>query len=300
VLGWRTFVELEATHGQDAPIHLELPRRAATASVTLSRRHPLVLLALKELRLQQLAWSLAVVYALLYIGLILWRRGTADADTLAQVLTMFFTGAIAIVLGAVTTAEERQLGTHEGQLMQPLPTWQGWFVKAGMALGSAGILTILLPVVLITLLPIEHVRAFARGGLLSPQFIWSLAMIVAISTYVSALSPTTVRSLVATIAVLVAVAVFFQRVVMVAVERAWQASHIAGARRFYFAPWLTRRQEDAYWYLFFAALLFIIFRLAGSNQRRADRGLVRLSLQVGAIAVVTVAGFALAGALGIR
>src|SRR4029079_18689038 len=96
VLGWRTFVELEAADGQDAAVHLELPRTTAVTRTSLSRRHPVLLLARKELQLQQLAWTLAIIYAVLYVGLVLWRRGAPDADTLAQALTMFFVAAIAI------------------------------------------------------------------------------------------------------------------------------------------------------------------------------------------------------------
>lgn len=299
VLGWRTFVELEAVDGQAAGVHLELPRTAAVTRTSLSRRHPVLLLARKELRLQQLAWTLAIIYALLYVGLVLWRRGTPDADTLAQALTMFFVAAIAIVLGAVTTAEERQLGTHDVQLLQPIPAWQHWLVKAGAAFVSAGILTILLPLLLVTILPPEHLRVVGRGGMIPPQIAWSVGFVVAVSTYVSAVSRTTMRALVVTIAALVSLAAFFERLVRFVVERAWAATH-AGVGGYLGGSWLTRNQEDVFWSIFFGALILLVLRLAATNHRHGDRRLGWIGLQVAAMAVIAVAGFALAAALGIR
>jgi hypothetical protein len=299
VLGWRTFLELEVPDGPAAAVHLELPRTSAVATSSLTRRHPLVLLALKELRLQQLAWTLALIYALLYVGLGIWRRGTQEADTLAQALTMFFAAVIAIVLGAVTTAEERQLGTHDANLLQPVPAWQQWTVKAGTALLSAAVLTILLPVALVSIMPPEHMDGFSRRGLIQPHMIWLVAFVVAVSTYVSALSQTTMRALVLTIAVLVSAAFFFQRVMLTGAELAWRATHNAVGLPVLWS-WLTRNQQFALWSVFIAGLVLMILWFAADNHRRADRGLVRIALQVVAVALVAVAGFTLAAALGIR
>ena len=301
VLGWRTFVELETPDGPDADIHLELPRSASAASTTFSRRHPLLLLALKELRLQQLAWILGLIYALLYVGFAVWRRVTPESDVLGQVLTMFFGASSAIVLGAVTTAGERQLGTYDMQLLQPIPAWQRWFVKTGMALASAGILAVLLPDVLLLLFPPGHPGTpFARGGLLPPQMIWLIGFVVATSVYVSALSATTMRALTATVAVLVFVVVFFQRVMMFVVESAWRYTHTSLGRGYLWGSWLTSRQQVLFWSLFIGALVLLILRLASVNHRRPDWGVVRIGLQVAAIALVAITGFALAAALGIR
>jgi ABC-type transport system involved in multi-copper enzyme maturation permease subunit len=299
VLGWRTFADLEAPDGHAAAVHLELPRASAVATSSLTRRHPLVLLAFKELRLQQLAWTLALIYALLYIGLGIWRRGTQEADTLAQALTMFFAAAMAIVLGAVTTAEERQLGAHDANLLQPIPAWHQWTVKAGTALVSAVILTIVLPVVLVTVMPPEHMEGFSRRGLIQPHMIWLVAFVVAVSIYISALSQTTMRALVLTIAVLLLAAAFFQRVIITVAELAWRATHNAVGLPVVW-PWLTRNQQFALSSAFIVGLLVMILSFAAVNHRRADRGLVRIALQVAAVALVAVAGFALAAALGIR
>jgi len=300
VLGWRTFVELETPDGPSADIHFDLPRGASAASTTSSRRHPLLLLARKEVRLQQLAWTLGLIYALLYLGLSAWRRGTQDLDTLAQALTMFFAGTVAIVLGAVTTAEERQLGTHDMQLLQPIPAWQRWFVKTGMALTSAGILTVLLPDVLFLILPPQPGTPFFRGGTIPLQMIRLIGFVVATSVYVSALSATTMRALTATITVLVFVVVFFQRVIMVVVESVWRYTHTSSGRGYLRHSWLSGNQQLLFWSLFIGALVLLILRLASVNHRRPDWGVARISLQVTAIALVAIAGFALAAALGIR
>ena len=308
VLGWRMFVELEARDGDDSAIHLDLPRggqKARTARRTLSRRNPLLLLALKELRLQQLAWALAVIYVLLYVGLVLWRRDTSDVDSLAQVLTMLFSGVIAIVIGSVTTAEERQLGTLDTQWLQPAAVSQQWLVKTATALVLAGLLILVLPAALSTILPPQHLRIFGRNGIVRPQSFYATASLIAVAMYVSALSRTTLHALLASIVSLVTIGIFFMYVVLTAADKAFMATHtmihlngrtvLVG--RYTFIPAM---EAKVYFAVFAAGLILLILRFAGVNARAGDRNPRRIALQVMSAAAVAVAGFALAGALGIR
>jgi ABC-type transport system involved in multi-copper enzyme maturation permease subunit len=299
VLGWRAFVELEARDGQDLAIHLEVPR-AVTARTTLSRRNPLLLLALKELRLQQLAWALALIYALLYAGLVLWRRGTAEADSLAQALTMFFSGAIAIVIGSVMTAEERQLGTLDMQLLQPLAGGTQWFVKAGVALASAAVMTVVLPLALAAVLPPEGRDPFYSRNGIPPQFVATVMILVASSAYVSSLSFTTMRALTGSIAVVVGIAVAIQRVLMLVFEQGWKVTHTMKGRIVQAPSFLFGSPGELFWWMFAAAVVLLVLRFARVNHQQANRGSGRVAAQVTAVALLAVAGFALAGALGIR
>jgi hypothetical protein len=305
VLGWRTFVELEARDGQDSAIHLALPRAGQKTRTTVTRRNPLFLLALKEFRLQQLAWAMAVIYVLLYVGLVFWRRGTADVDSLAQVLTMLFSGVMAIVIGSVTTAEERQLGTLESQWLQPAPaSWQ-WLVKSATALVLGGLLIIVLPLALSAFLPPQHSPIFGRSGIVQPKSFNAAAWMIAVAMYVSALSRTTLQALLASIVSVVTVGILFIYVMLTAADKAFMVTHtmihlngrtvLVGRYTF-----VTATEARVYFAGLTAGLILLILRFASVNARASDRDPRRIALQVICASAVAVAGFALAGALGIR
>ena len=299
VLGWRTFVHLEARETREAGIDLGLPRAAAPGRTTLSRRHPLRLLTLKELRLQQLAWVLAAVYVLFYVGVVLWRRGTQEADMLAQVLTMFFSATIAILLGCVTTAEERQIGTHDAQLLQPVPTWLHWGVKVGAALGSAVVLTVFLPLVLVAILPPEQRGSLPPDRTIPPQFVASMFLALSASAYVSSLSRTTMRALVGSIAVVAGMVVAWMRVLLPVHQYAWSVTHTFSGR-FVHGPSLRGLEGAVFWWMLVLTFVSLVLRYAAANHRQASRSVVGIGAQIAAITLVAIAGSALAGALGVR
>src|SRR5206468_1469267 len=59
--------------------------------------------------------------------------------------TLLYVGLLSIVIGSVASAEERQLGTAEWQVLMPVAAWKQWAVKVGVALGLAMLLAGLLP-----------------------------------------------------------------------------------------------------------------------------------------------------------
>jgi hypothetical protein len=151
ILSWRRFMRLEAIEGRVG--ELRLPerlsrRRSAAAAVARTAKpgHPLWRLAKKEMRLQQIAFVTAGLY--LVICACLWmvhRLRPALDDSFAAIGTFLYVGSVSILIGSVASAEERQLGTVEWQVLLPLAARKQWAVKVGIVLVLGALLAALLP-----------------------------------------------------------------------------------------------------------------------------------------------------------
>ncbi len=152
VMGWWTFMRLEATEGRGTEIRL--PRwlrlsRAVSASPGLTRHHPVWLLVKKELRLQQMALTISGLYMATWAGLVVMRYLAPDLELdFFNSVTVFYSGLIALLIGALACAEERQMGTLECQVLLPMATWKQWGVKVAAVVGLSMILALGLPLVL--------------------------------------------------------------------------------------------------------------------------------------------------------
>ena len=151
ISGWRLFMRLEAVSGPASSIELDRwwpTRHSATAlSPARTRRHPLWLLALKELRLQQLTLVVTPMFAVGWGALVMWRS-EPDAGEVLNTVGFVYYGSLAVLIGSLASAEERQLGTHEWQTLLPIATWKQWSVKLAIVLGltlavSVGVPTLL-------------------------------------------------------------------------------------------------------------------------------------------------------------
>ncbi len=162
--GWRTFAILQLRDGGAGG-------RSATAMHPLSRpvdrlfaavlpaRSALAQLVRKELRLHVVPWLVAgLTVGLWALGLGI-RWSAPDSET-ARILNEVgnlsgFAGILGslgfIIAGTAAVAEERELGTLETQLSQPIPLTRQWVVKAGVAATLAITLGALLPASLIWL-----------------------------------------------------------------------------------------------------------------------------------------------------
>lgn len=152
LLGWRTFMRLEAIEGRGARVLWPL---GGTAEVLPPRdRHPVWLLVKKELCLQQLSFAVVAFYCASWLIFLvtgfLERTGriSSGAD-LFDGMTILYSGMLALLIGALASAEERQLGTLEWQVLMPMATWKQWAVKAGTALGLAVLLAVGVPALLL-------------------------------------------------------------------------------------------------------------------------------------------------------
>ena len=57
-----------------------------------------------------------------------------------NVLSVFYSGLIALLVGSLACAEERQMGTLDCQVLLPMATWQQWSVKVAVVLGLSMVL----------------------------------------------------------------------------------------------------------------------------------------------------------------
>jgi hypothetical protein len=194
IAAWRTFIRLEAVEGRGQDLHVPqwfgaTARPAARA--TTSRWQPVWHLALKELHLQQMTFVVAALYVLCWSG-ISALRPLMPEDIARQLdgLAFLYPPLIALLAGSLASAEERQFGTLEWQVLLPLAAWRQWVVKAGTAIGLAFLLGLALPALLETIRPsgIEMQGAVRSVGAL-------MLVLVSVGIYVSSLSTTGVRAM---------------------------------------------------------------------------------------------------------
>ncbi len=190
VVLWRTFTRLEAIDGRGA--QLQLPFLARTRVREPRRRHAVWLLIKKELGLQQLTLVVVVIYVLLWVRL--GTRFGPPHEDLLTVGTVLYSGLVALLIGSMASAEERQFGTLESQALLPMASWQQWTIKAATALGLAALLGLGLPRLLIP--------APDRGIHLNEWYAATIVVMTAGSLYVSSLSPSGVRAFMASLSVL--------------------------------------------------------------------------------------------------
>lgn len=93
-------------------------------------------LVVKELRLQTV--TLASLAAMLVLGVgRVWVPASWTVHLLLQGAQLLLAGTTLLLAGATAIAEERRLGTLEGQLLVPVSRKAQWRIKAGVALGIA-------------------------------------------------------------------------------------------------------------------------------------------------------------------
>jgi ABC-type transport system involved in multi-copper enzyme maturation permease subunit len=205
-VGWRRFTALETTEAASPALHL--PRWLSSAEG--ARRHaPLHALAIKEVHLQQLAFVVAGLYVIGWALLLLAQRYIPSWSTfpLGAVMLLYCMG-LAVTIGALASAEERQYGTLDSQLLQPTPAWQQWIVKVGVTLGLALLCGLGLPVLLNQFTPLEGFRALRMTGDLAVLIV----LLTAGSIYLSSLSSSGVRAMVLSLPAGIAVAFLVQTV----------------------------------------------------------------------------------------
>jgi hypothetical protein len=189
VAGWRAFLRLQVVEGAGRGLHIP---RVLQRSGAAARRHPLLATIGKELRLHQMGFTLVGVYLLVWIATAIVRSIVGATTSLSALrdITMVYALLMAIVFGAVPSAEERHLGTLDAQLLLPMSARRQWLVKAGTALGLA--LLIALAVVAMATFSLRR-----RG----PDGFWyqfpvMIATLTSVTLYLSSLTTSTVRAVV--------------------------------------------------------------------------------------------------------
>ena len=117
-------------------------RRAvdAMSDATPVRRRPVWQLV-KELRLQQMTVIVGALYLPWWGAMaVLWRFAPEAVTSLAGAVAILYGPLLALLSGSLASAEERQLGTMEWQMLLPLPMWKQWAVKTATVAGLALVL----------------------------------------------------------------------------------------------------------------------------------------------------------------
>ena len=88
----------------------------------------------KELRLQQIPYVLAVLYAATMADAsVAAPTDAGHCSTRRARVTVLYAGFVALLIGSLSSAQERHLGTLEWQTLQPVPAWKQWAVKVAVA-----------------------------------------------------------------------------------------------------------------------------------------------------------------------
>lgn len=298
VSGWGAFMRLEAIEGH-SDMHLPqwLRRRATPAAVAPSAaqarpRSAVWLMAKKELRLQQMTFAATGLYLLCWVVLGLLRH-FAPAPTLIELLptglTACFGGLSALLIGAVASAGERQLGTLEWQVLLPMATWKQWALKVGMALGLMGMLAIGLPALLEYLHPSPDRFPFYDWYQMQG---WTVTLIeVTIGgLFVSSLCSNGLKALLVSAAVPLGLGVFGGSVPLQ--FRLWQVTWpLFDALRHIIPAWhapagfaVLRALLLWLWPVLRTGCLILVLGFALSNHRSAERGARRVWRQVAWVA----------------
>jgi hypothetical protein len=295
VLSVRRFIRLEAIDGPLPSLHL--PRWWARAGRARAWQ-PLRALAVKELRLQQLTFVIAGLFI----------TGASAASLLQRVVPLWSTFPIGVVtqlywlilsiwIGSVASAEERQHGTLEWQLLQPTAAWQQWTVKVGVALAVALVCGVAMPMLVLRIIP----NVGFQSQPLSGNFALLIVLLTSASIYLSSLSSSGIRANVLALPVGAAVILWIRavsRVVYWGAEKLGGRA-IAGLVTGALAP---AHGDSADLVLFtiraFALLLAPLLLWFGFvNHTTSERPVRRVVLQSAAIALVIMAGVIVAGAL---
>jgi hypothetical protein len=296
VMTWRTFHRLQITDGMGLEIRARSAApRAATASFT--RRNALWLLLKKELHLQQLAFVLVLVYVAGYLLLVLgFDEATVPHRDSVTAGTVLYAGILAMLIGALASAEERQLGTHEWQQLMPMAAWHQWAVKAGTAIGLALLLGIGLPLLLVTVLPPEPATWPRRvWAVRQPVTFVLLAIVTTGSLYVSSVTRSGLWALTVSIPAAFGVAMFFASV-SPPIERAVYGGVF---ERFHGVPLsLPALAGNALFLTVLAVLLGMVLWFGLANHRSSERSVIRTARQVAWMAVWSVVGLAAVLVLG--
>jgi hypothetical protein len=288
---WRSFATLEVLDGVRSDV--AFPAAFRTAGDSPSRRHPFLRLAQKELRLQQLTFVASVPYVVFYVAVLAWGNSPGRFEDAIVAGTAIHGMVVVALVGALSCAEERAMGTHDWQLLLPISARAQFVVKVAVATALALPLAIGVPAILTFTLP--GPAAWPVGRL--AQAVFPLLLLLAGSMYLSSVSTSALIAFFACIPAFMVSNWFVESVAGRIAVVTFKAFHGVPAGQF--ARALHPAGEGVsviVWGIF--ALLVLVF--AFQNHRESDRSLRRATLQLlglAALATVTCAAFAVAGKL---
>ena len=305
VAGQRMFFTLEAIDSsREMALSGLLQRwvpRAGKAAGRRRRRHPLVALVGKEIRLQQPTFIVASLYLLAWAGIAIAGLSSVAVEGFLAI-TVLYGGLIALLAGAVASAEERAFGTLASQVLQPVAAWKQWAVKVSTAFALTVVLAIVLP------LALERTHPVIGETPVNWMLVGLSLVLTSSSLYVSSLCTGGLRAALLSMS-FVAVAVPTFRVIASASYRAGSSLTsplLAAASANWTRPLVLMTETDIDWWMatrsglpvaVVSGLIVLALRLAASNHRSAEGGRTRATRQIVALAACTAIGAAIAGAV---
>ena len=244
-LTWREFLRLEAIDGRGTHVHVAWDQASAVPRV----RTATWAVIRKEVGLQQIPFVLAAIYFISAFR-VLGHVSETARDVFGG-LTVLYSGVLAMLIGSIASAEERQLGTLEWHQLLPMAAWKQWVLKAGTAIGLSLLLGIALPAVLL----------LATSGTirLTGWYVAFVVLLVAVGLYVSSLSSSSLRALLLSAAVPLAV-ISAVNMMRIGVPPRWSLTPII--------------------VVLLAAFVGLLLRLAFDNHRSAERSPKRIFVQL--------------------
>jgi hypothetical protein len=193
-------------------------------------------------------------------------------------MSVLYGGVLSLLIGSLTSAQERELGTLEWQMLQPVAGWQQWLIKIGVAATLTLTFAVALPIALPAVTGTgERVNA--------PLGLWMAVCalcLMALGTYLSSLCRSSVTALVLSPPSVVALVVLFRTADHYISRLGLTEGPLVGSMAILMAAGLFG----------FATLLV---GLAGRNHPRAEASTHRLVTQIPTIAgYVVIATIALA------
>jgi hypothetical protein len=292
IAAWRKFMRLEAIEGRGAELTLPRWLRGRTESTSHAqtessrRQRPVWMLVKKELHLQQMTFVVAALYILCWATAALMERFVPDfpVDFPLLPVTVLYFALLSLVIGSLASAEERQFGTLEWQVLLPMPMWRQWMLKVAVVIGLALVLGVALPIALSYVHVSEDVRVQGAPLWHDKAFVVHMTTIVVLLTtcglYLSSLSTTGVHALVLSIPVAFAGAAFLPYAVAWAARMAYGSIWDSSGRRlggplYYRVPFAF--VGDYLWLAVAFGLVALLLRFALQNHRSAERSVARIS-----------------------
>ena len=287
---WRSSLTLEAVDGVRSDVALPEALRG-TPSTALRRRHPLMLLVGKELRLQQLTFVASGLYVVLYFVLRAEESALFRRDDALVAVSLIHAVVIAALAGALSCAEERVLGTLPWQLLQPVAARVQFAVKLAVTITVTFALAVGLPVLLVSVF--GGVSSHWTG---SPASVASaLALLLAGSIYLSSFAPNAVSAFFLCVPGFMLTIWFAQRVVRTLVFWVFAGLYRLPNGRFV-RPFVY--EDGGLGTLIVLGVVLLVLVFAFENYRRTERSLPRVARQIVVVSTLVLAiaaAFAAAG-----
>ena len=206
-LTWRAVTRIEAIEGM--PATLTMPRWLGAPAGT--RRHsPWRASFAKEIHLQQMTIAITLFYGVIWIvGVGLRQQTPASFMLPLEAVLLLYCLGLSIVIGALASAEERQQGTLEVQLLQPFSSRKQWIAKCVVTLGLSLLLGVALPAVLMSVItPTDG--SLPMLSYLGANIVLLVILLTAGSLYISSLVSSGVKAMAWSLPCGIAAALFIQ------------------------------------------------------------------------------------------